>query len=67
MFINKPLLKQSTKQIVLYGVLITLGLCIIIAVLNLLIGGKDLSSGNVNMSEIGKYITALKLGGEHAL
>ena len=27
--------------------------------LNLLIGGKDLSSGNVNMSEIGKYITAL--------
>lgn len=64
MFINKPLLKQSIKANSSLWGFVTLGLCIIIAVLNLLIGGKDLSSGNVNMSEIGKYITALKLGGE---
>lgn len=64
MFISKPLLKQSIKANSSLWGFVTLGLCIIIAVLNLLIGGKDLSSGNVNMSEIGKYITALKLGGE---
>lgn len=59
MLISKPLLKQSIKANSSLWGFVTLGLCIIIAVLNLLIGGKDLSSGNVNMSEIGKYITAL--------
>lgn len=67
MLISKPLLKQSIKANSSLWGFVTLGLCIIIAVLNLLIGGKDLSSGNVNMSEIGKYITALKLGRRTAL
>lgn len=64
MLISKPLLKQSIKANSSLWGFVTLGLCIIIAVLNLLIGGKDLSSGNVNISEIGKYIMALKWGGE---
>ena len=59
MLISKPLLKQSIKSNSSLWGFCTLGLCIIIAVINLLIGGKDLSSGGVDMNEIGKYITAL--------
>ncbi len=59
MLISKPLLKQSIKSNSSLWAFSTLGLCIIIGVLNLLVGGKDLTSGNVDMTEIGKYITAL--------
>ena len=63
MLISKPLLKQSIKSNGSLWAFITLGLCIIIGILNILVGGKDLSSGNMNPVGLIKYVTALNNAG----
>lgn len=57
--ISKPLLKQSFKANWILWVVVTLGSCLMLGAINLLMGSIDLSGNSIDQSLLGPYIEAL--------